>query len=57
LVNLKVREQAEDIGVYGKIMLKLILGKRWEVVDCNHLAQDRNQGQAFVNMVMNLRVP
>jgi hypothetical protein len=30
---------------------------RWEVMDWIHLAQDRDQQQAFVNTVMNLHVP
>jgi hypothetical protein len=30
---------------------------RWEDVDCIHLAEDREQWRAVVNMVMNLRVP
>jgi hypothetical protein len=30
---------------------------RWEGVDWIHLAQDRDQWQAVVNMVMNLEVP
>jgi hypothetical protein len=29
----------------------------WEGVDWIHLAQDRNQCQALVNTVMNLRIP
>jgi hypothetical protein len=29
----------------------------WEGVDWIHLAQDKEQWQAFVNTVMNLRVP
>jgi hypothetical protein len=29
----------------------------WEGVDWMHLAQDRDQWWAVVNMVMNLRVP
>jgi hypothetical protein len=30
---------------------------RWEVVDWIHLAQDRDQWQALMNMVMNIQVP
>jgi len=29
----------------------------WEVVDCTHLAQDREQWRTLVNTVVNLRVP
>jgi hypothetical protein len=29
----------------------------WDIVDCIHLAEGRNQWQPLVNMVMNLRVP
>jgi hypothetical protein len=29
----------------------------WDGVDWIHLAQDRDQWGAFVNMVMNLRIP
>jgi len=28
----------------------------WQVVNCNHMAQDRDQWEALVNMVMNLQV-
>jgi hypothetical protein len=37
----------------GKIIIQFILGKGWEGVDWNHLAEDRDYWQA----VMNLRVP
>jgi hypothetical protein len=40
----------EDISVDIKEM-------GWEGVDWIHLAQDRDQWQAVVNTVMNLRVP
>jgi hypothetical protein len=30
---------------------------RWEGVDLNHLAYNRNHLQALVNIVMNLQVP
>jgi hypothetical protein len=32
-------------------------GRGWEVVDWIHLAQDRDQWRALVNMVMRLQVP
>jgi hypothetical protein len=38
--------------------IRMDLGEiRWDVVDWINLAQDRDQGWAAVNMVMNLRVP
>jgi hypothetical protein len=34
---------SENIGIDGKVTLKLILGKRWEGVDWMQLAQDIDQ--------------
>jgi hypothetical protein len=50
----KARDHWEDLGVGGKMDLKEkgIDGSNWI-----QLAQDRVQWRAFVNMVMNLRVP
>jgi hypothetical protein len=50
----KGRRPLENPGVDGKIILKWIF-KEWDGgID---LAQDRNSLRAFVNTVMNLRVP
>jgi hypothetical protein len=46
LGNLKRRDHAEDLGIYGRIILDYMLGI--------HLAQDRDQWQALVNKSMNL---
>jgi len=46
-----------DLGVDGRIVLKLILEIRCEGVDWIHLAQDRDQWRALVNTVVELRVP
>jgi len=47
-----------DPGVDGRIILRWIL-RKWNVggMDWIELAQDRNRWPAFVNAVMNLRVP
>jgi hypothetical protein len=38
--------------------IRMDLGDTWlEGVDCMHLAHERDQWRAAVNMVMNLRVP
>jgi hypothetical protein len=52
--NLKGWEHAEDLGVYGKIILERI---GWEGVDWIHSGKGRDQWRALVNIVMNLRVP
>jgi hypothetical protein len=47
----------EDPGLDGRIILKWIL-KKWDGgVDWFDVAQDRDRWRAFVNAVMNLRVP
>jgi hypothetical protein len=46
-----------DPDVDGRIVLKWIF-KKWNAgMDRIELAQDRNRWRAFVNAVMNLRVP
>jgi hypothetical protein len=54
----KVRDHWEDLGVGGRITLRWTWG-RLGVDGANwiQLAQDRVQWRAFVNTVMNLRVP
>jgi len=53
---LKGRDHSEDLGVYGRIILKWII-ECGEGMDWMRLAQDRDQWGAVVNTVMNLRVP
>jgi hypothetical protein len=54
----KARDHWEDLGVGGRVTLRRTL-ERLGVDEANWilLAQDRVQWRAFVNMVMNLRVP
>jgi hypothetical protein len=54
----KTRDHWEDLGIGGRITFKMDLretgidGANWI-----RLAQDRVQWRAFLNMVMNFRVP
>jgi hypothetical protein len=58
LENLKRRDNSEDQGIDGRIILEWIFREmKLEGVDWMHLAQDRDQWRAVVNTVMNLRVP
>jgi len=55
---LKGKEHLEDIILDGEDNIRMDLrGIEWEDVDWMHLAEDRDQWRAVVNMVMNLRVP
>jgi hypothetical protein len=57
--NLREGDHLEDGGADGSIILKWILEK-WNGgvgLDWIDLAQDRDRWRAFVNAVMNLRVP
>jgi len=57
--NLKGRDHSEELGVDGRIIC-IIMDLReivWESVEWMHLAQERDQWRAVVNMVMNLWVP
>jgi hypothetical protein len=55
--NLNGRGRSGDLGIDGKLTLEWIFGEtKWEVVNCIHVAKDRDQWWALVNMVINLRV-
>jgi len=56
LENVKGRDHSEDRGADGKIRLDIKEVER-EGVDWLLLAQARDQWQALVNTVMNLRFP
>ena len=57
--NLRERDRLEDPGVDGSIMSCIF--RKWDVVgeamDWIDLAHDRDRWRAFVNAVMNLRIP
>ena len=55
--NLRAGDHLEDLGVDGRIILERILEKWYEGVDWIDLAQDTDRWRAFMNAVMNLRVP
>jgi hypothetical protein len=55
--NLRKRDHLQDPGVDGRIILRWIFMK-WDLgMDWIGLDQDRDRWRAFVNAVMNLRVP
>ena len=55
--NLWERDHWGDPGVDWTIILRWIF-RKWDVgVDWMEVAQDRDRWRAFVNAVMNLRVP
>jgi hypothetical protein len=55
--DLRKRDHLQDLGIYGRIILKSILKKLSGGTDWIDLAQDRDRWRALVNRVMNLRAP
>ena len=55
---MKERDHLGDPGLDGRVILRWIF-RKWDVggMDWIELAQDRDRWRAFVNAVMNLRVP
>jgi hypothetical protein len=47
----------EDPGINGRIILKWIFDRLDGGINWIDLAQDKERWRAFLNMVMNLRVP
>ena len=55
--NLRVRDHLGDPGVDGRIILRWIF-RKWDVGrERIEMAQDTGRWRAFVNAVMNFRVP
>jgi hypothetical protein len=54
--NLRARDHLEDPGIDGKVILRWIFRKWYGSVDCIDLAQEMDRWQAFVNVIMNIRV-
>ena len=55
--NLREKEDLENPGVDGMVILKLIYKKCDGDVDYIDMAQGRDRCCAFVNAVMNFRIP
>jgi len=55
--NFGERNHLEDLGVDGRIILRLIFRKWDGGTDWIDVVQDRDRWRALVNAVMNLRVP
>jgi hypothetical protein len=51
------KNHLEDLGVDGRIILKLIFRKCDGSMDWINLSQDRDRWRALMNAVMNLWVP
>jgi hypothetical protein len=54
LENPKERENSENLGIYGRIILQFKLQKHGESVGSTRLSRDRNRSRALVKTVMDL---